>query len=88
MNELKKQAYKMLIYLAFLDIKNSGSFNQENSYRNVRIAHAFHNLAESLVVDLKDFNEENFWNTIESLEKQFDLYNYRKAFNDAIKDNK
>lgn len=86
MNELKKQAYKTLIYLAFLDIKNSGSFNQENFYRNVRIAHAFHNLAESLVDDLNDFNEESFWIIIESLEKQFDLYHYRKAFIDAIKD--
>jgi hypothetical protein len=85
MNEVKKQAYKTLIYLAFLDIKNS-SFSEENFNRNFRIAHAFHNLAESMVEDLQGFDEENFWITIDSLEKQFDLYNYRKTFNDCIKE--
>lgn len=84
MNEIKKQAYRTLIYLAFLDIKNSGSFNEENFYRNFRIANAFHNLAESMIDDLKSFDEAEFWNTIESLEKQFNLNHYRKTFRDNI----
>ncbi|GAA4830708.1 hypothetical protein GCM10023310_04760 [Paenibacillus vulneris] len=85
MNEIKKQAYRKLIYLAFLDIKNSGSFNEENCYRNFRIAHAFHNLAESMIDDLKGFDEVEFWNTIESLEKQFNLNHYRETFCDNIR---
>jgi len=84
LNEVRKKAYNTLIYQAFLDIKISGAFNEENFYRNFRIAHAFHNLAEYIVLDFKGFNEERFWDEINALQEQFDLNHYKKIFDDAI----
>ena len=35
MNEVRKKAYKTLIYQAFLDIKNSGKFSEESLKREL-----------------------------------------------------
>lgn len=50
----------------------------------MRIAHAFHNLAESIVLDFKDFDEGNFWNVIDALESHCNLYHYKNIFNEII----
>ncbi|NQX64747.1 hypothetical protein HQN90_01280 [Paenibacillus alba] len=84
MNTIRKKAYNILIYQAFLDIKNFGELSEETFNRNMRIAHAFHNLAESVATEFKDFNEENFWCVIDSLEVQYDLYHYKKIFNEMV----
>lgn len=84
MTEVRKIAYKKLIHQAFLDLKNSGAFDEATFYRNFRIAHAFHNLAEFIVVDFVGFNEDAFWSTVNALADQFDLHHYRKIFNDTV----
>ncbi|MFD0680520.1 MULTISPECIES: hypothetical protein [unclassified Paenibacillus] len=84
MDDIRKRAYKALNYQALLDIKNSGSFNEDSFYRIYRIAHAFHNLAEHIVQDFEGFDEEIFWSTIDPLEIQFGMYHYRKLFDDAF----
>ncbi|CAI8970193.1 Nicotinate phosphoribosyltransferase [Brevibacillus sp. IT-7CA2] len=84
MTEVKKIAYKKLIHQAFLDLKNSGAFDEATFYRNFRIAHAFHNLAEFIVVDFVGFNEDEFWSTVNALTSQFDLHHYRKIFDEAV----
>lgn len=86
MTEAKKTAYKKLIHQVFLDLKSSGSFDEATYYRNFRIAHAFHNLAEFIVVDFDGFHEDEFWATIDALAAQFDLHHYREIFDDAIKE--
>lgn len=85
MDEGKKAAYKKLIYQALLDIKNSGSYREESHYRNLRIAHAFHNLAKSFVQDFTDFDEESFWSSIDALENQFQSNHYKQIFLDSLK---
>ncbi|UUZ81247.1 hypothetical protein LJK88_42265 [Paenibacillus sp. P26] len=80
MEENKKKAYLILNYQAFLDIKNSGQFNQHNFDQVFRIAHVFHNLALSIVDNFEGFNENDFWESVGGLEKQFGLYHYRKLF--------
>lgn len=84
MNDLRRKAYNQIIYMALLDIKNSGACTEENFYRNFRIAHAFHNLAESMIHELRDFNEEEFWESIRGLENQFGLFHYRKMFEERV----
>ncbi|NQX65669.1 hypothetical protein HQN90_05965 [Paenibacillus alba] len=84
MNDLRKRAYKTLNFQAFLDIKNGGTFCEENFKRTFRIAHAFHNLAEYIILDLQGFDESEFWERIGVLEEQLGLYHYRKAFNEII----
>ncbi|WP_312118018.1 hypothetical protein [Brevibacillus reuszeri] len=84
MTEVKKIAYQKLIHQAFLDLKNSGAFDEATIYRNFRIAHAFHTLAEFIVVDFVGFNEDEFWSTIDTLASQFDLHHYRKIFDEAV----
>lgn len=79
-NDLRRKAYNQIIYMAFLDIKNSGTYSEESFYRNFRIAHAFHNLAKSMIHEMRDFNEEEFWESIRGLENQFGLFHYRKMF--------
>ncbi|MNI18873.1 hypothetical protein D3C73_722930 [compost metagenome] len=84
MDELRKSAYKTLNYQALLDIKNSGTFNEETFNRAFRVAHAFHNLAWYIIHDFQGFDEADFWSRISALEKQFGLYHYRKAFTEII----
>ncbi|MED1785454.1 hypothetical protein P4V43_26890 [Brevibacillus fortis] len=84
MTEVKKIAYKKLIHQAFLDLKNSGTFDEVIFYRNFRIAHVFHNLAEFIVEDFVGFNEYEFWATVDALASQFDLHHYRKIFDAAV----
>jgi hypothetical protein len=84
MDETRKRAYKMLMYQALLDLKNGGSFNEENFRRNFRIAHAFHNLASFIVEDFDGFDEAAFWSTVDVLAEQFDLHHYREIFNEAV----
>ncbi|MEI5906680.1 hypothetical protein WAK64_06365 [Bacillus spongiae] len=79
MDEGRKNAYRILIYQAFLDIKNSVS--QDECFH---IAHAFHNLAESQINDFKKLDEETFWNRIQYLEIQFKLHHYRSLFEKSI----
>lgn len=86
MTEVKKIAYKKLNHQAFLDLKNSGSFDEATFYRNFRIAHTFHNLAEFIVVDFFGFNEDEFWAAVNALATQFDLHHYKKIFDDAVKE--
>ncbi|WJQ82365.1 hypothetical protein [Brevibacillus brevis] len=86
MNEVKKIAYKKLIHQAFLDLKNSGTYDKVTFDRNLRIAHAFHNLAEFIVVDFVGFNEDEFWASVGALASQFDLHHYRKIFDEAVMD--
>jgi hypothetical protein len=83
-DDIKKIAYKTLNYQALLDIKNSGSFNEDNFIRNFRIAHAFHNLAQYIIDDFEGFNEDDFWGRINALEDQFSLKHYRSIFNDIL----
>ncbi|MFG0215383.1 hypothetical protein ACFU8X_19935 [Brevibacillus porteri] len=84
MTEVKKIAYKKLIHQAFLDLKNSGTFDEATFYRNFRIAHAFHTLAEFIVIDFVGFNEDEFWATVDALASQFDLHHYSKIFDEAV----
>ncbi|KAA0543114.1 hypothetical protein FZW96_20965 [Bacillus sp. BGMRC 2118] len=81
MEDKKKNAYKVLINQAFLDIKNSR--NHEEAFR---IAHAFHNLADLMTRDFEEMNEVNFWEIITGLEKDFRLNHYRELF-ESILDN-
>lgn len=87
MNELKKKAYRTLIYQAFLDIKISGNFSEDNFNMNFRIAHAFHNLAEYSINDFEEFDEGSFWSRMALLEDQFELQHYRKIFDDMMMNN-
>ncbi|GMK37072.1 hypothetical protein PCCS19_01250 [Paenibacillus sp. CCS19] len=84
MKESKTKAYLALNYQAFLDIKNSGEFNMYNCNRVFRIAHAFHNLALSMMEDFVGFNEESFWSNINELERDFGLVHYRKLFEKTV----
>ncbi|MGO4180296.1 hypothetical protein AB4Z17_03865 [Paenibacillus sp. TAF43_2] len=85
MNESKKKAYEKLIYQAFLDIKNSGEFNEENFYRSFHIAHVFHNLADFIVMDYDGFDENEFWRRVDVIEDQFNTSPYKKIFNENLK---
>ncbi|UKS29593.1 hypothetical protein LOZ80_11920 [Paenibacillus sp. HWE-109] len=84
MEESKRKAYLALNYQALLDIKNSGEFNASNYNRVFRIAHAFHNLALSITEDFEGFNEENFWSSVNGLEKEFGLIHYRELFENIV----
>jgi hypothetical protein len=79
MEDKKKNAYKFLIYQAFLDIKNS-----RNHKEAFRIAYAFHNLAELLTKDFEGMNEVNFWEIMNVLDKEFGLNHYRKLFESTL----
>lgn len=83
MNKMK--AYQTIVYHAFLAIKNSGDFTKENYYFAFRTAHAFHNLAEQIALDFKEFNEEEFWNSIDALERDFGKQPYKEIFNHHLK---
>jgi hypothetical protein len=79
MEDKKKNAYKVLIYQAFLDIKNSS--NHKEAFR---IAHAFHNLAELLTKDFEGMNEDHFWEIMNVLDKEFGLDHYRELFERTV----
>ncbi|MFE1627798.1 hypothetical protein ACFLFF_13695 [Brevibacillus reuszeri] len=85
MNEISKLAYKKLIYQAFLDMKNSGIYSEVNFERNFRLAHVFHNLAESMLHDFEGFDEEAFWRAMDLLADHYQLHHYRIIFNEATK---
>lgn len=84
MNEIRKRAYKTLNFQALLDIKNCGEFSEKNFNQTFHIAHAFHTLAEYIILDFERFDERNFWDRINFLEKQFGMYHFRKIFNDLV----
>lgn len=42
------------------------------------ISNAYHNLADALIDDLADFNEENFWNQIDHLSNTFASFKHYK----------
>ncbi|MFF0825970.1 hypothetical protein ACFYU8_05905 [Brevibacillus sp. NPDC003359] len=84
MTETKKRAYKKLISQALLDIKNTGQFSEENFQRNFRIAHAFHNLAQYIVLDFEGFDEDEFWKVVSALADQFDLHHYSQIFEETV----
>ncbi|MGG1680367.1 hypothetical protein ACIFOT_32535 [Neobacillus sp. NRS-1170] len=56
MENKKKYAYKVLIYQAFVDIKNNSTHEEA-----FHIAHVFHNLAYFLTKDFEGINEAEFW---------------------------
>lgn len=80
MDHQRRKAYLALNYQAFLDIKNSGEYNDENFIRVFRIAHAFHNLAWFIAEDFVGFNEDEFWQKVCGLERDFGSTHYRKLF--------
>ena len=79
MEDNKKNAYKVLIYQAFLDIKNSRNHNVA-----FHIAHAFHNLADLLTKDFEGMDEVDFWERISFLDKKFGLNHYRGLFDSTL----
>jgi hypothetical protein len=79
MEDKRKNAYKTLIYQAFLDIKNSNDLKKA-----FHIAHSFHNLSEFLIKDFDGMDEDNFWSRIKYLEDNYSLNHYRSLFEETI----
>lgn len=99
MESKKKDAYLHLMYRAFVEVRlYSAMYHQIKSswwnpfrwtkfYRYLRqinrLADAFHNLPLYLKSDSTDFDEESFWNYLESYEKQYVTYekeSYKSIF--------
>lgn len=80
MKEIRKKAYRTLIYQAFLDLRIS-THDQKAIFH---IAYAFHNLAEESINDFDTCDEESFWNQVAVLEERFDCTHYRKIFRDKL----
>ncbi|MEH7403648.1 hypothetical protein V7148_22090 [Gottfriedia acidiceleris] len=79
MENNKKYAYKVLIYQAFVDIKNNAT--QEEAFH---IAYVFHNLALLLVKDFEGMNEAEFWGRINFLQKKLGVKHYKELFESAL----
>jgi hypothetical protein len=75
----RKEAYKKLIYQAFLDIKNSSDLKE-----TFHIAHSFHILSEFLIKEFDGLDEDDFWNRIKYLEETYCLSHYRRVFEETI----
>ncbi|MDQ0112541.1 hypothetical protein [Paenibacillus harenae] len=86
MKENKRKAYLALNYQALLDIKNSGESNIDNFNRVFRVAHAFHTLALFIMEDFVGFNEDDFWENIAGLERDFGLTHYSELFEKVSSD--
>jgi hypothetical protein len=79
MENKKKYAYKILIYQAFVDIKNNSTLEEA-----FHISHVFHNLAYFLTKDFEGMNEAEFWSQINFLEKKLGINHYKELFESAI----
>ena len=94
MEEKTKVAYRHLLYVAMIDMRNEPLkmpsrgvgrlFSGRNELRRVRaLANCFHNLAAYSVQDFEGFNEAMFWSEIEIVKDQFGDYaveRYRRIF--------
>ncbi|MFB7142687.1 hypothetical protein ACFCYN_24060 [Gottfriedia sp. NPDC056225] len=79
MENKKKYAYKVLIYQAFVDIKNNTTHEEA-----FHIAHVFHNLALLMVKDFEGMNEAEFWSQINLLQKKLGVKYYKELFESAL----
>ena len=102
MDEVRKNAYRNLLYRGMVDIRNSAdhrakaSLNPLTWYRRYRahrvageIADWLHNLAYYAARDFKGFKEERFWQEYEDSVKRFPgsgLESYRKSFDRFLDD--
>ena len=100
MDEKRRNAYRHLLYMAFVDIRNGADHRGPTSlnprrvwraYRRHRLAGALsdwlHNLAGLAARDLDGFDEPRFWSELDSLERSYPregLYRYRRAFEQAL----
>ena len=96
MDQIRMRAYAHLIHDAFVDIRSlSGSYDlfpwnpfkwnasRRALKRSFGIADAFHNLSVFLTSDR--FDEEAFWEQMESASKYFGLHqDYRKRFEEEL----
>ena len=99
MTEKRANAYRHLLYMAFVDIRNFSDHRGAESanpigwrrgYRAGRIAGAIadwlHNMAAASAEEFESFDEEAFWNEFRFLNEQYpdeNLMRYRKAFEES-----
>jgi len=95
MNSARANAYRHLLYMAMVDIRNSAPRRNplfwRRGYRHTvqvcAIADSLHNMASASASDFSSFDEERFWNEHDSLCACYphgDLLRYRRAFEDSL----
>lgn len=99
-NEQRKAAYRHLLYVAMLDIRNRCQPRGEPSmnpmvwrkgYLNGRVAGSvadwLHNLAAFSAKDFMGFDENHFWREGEMFLKRLPEINFREIFEEHIRGN-
>lgn len=96
MDDVQLKAYKTLLYQALLDIRTlsgdlawSGEAQPETVVQTSKeiffIANVFHNLANSVINNLLDYNETDFWNQLDQLNIIYpNTTNYKKLYEQMI----
>lgn len=100
MNDLTKTAYRHLLYVALLAIRNDcqsrgresrNPFEWRRQYRRSRVAGAvadwLHNLAQLSSLDFTHFDEPRFWEEHSALCRRFPgekLERYREIFDEHL----
>lgn len=96
MDDVQLKAYKTLLYQALLDIRTlsgnlawSGKAHPETVVQTSKeiffIANVFHNLANSVINNLLDYNETDFWNQLDQLSNIYpNTTNYKKLYQQMI----
>src|SRR5688500_3827104 len=98
MNDTKKAAYRHLLYVAMLDIRNLCQPRQRHSsnplawrrhYLNGRVAGGLadwlHNLAGFSAHDFANFEETHFWREAEAMAKRHpSIARYREIFDNHL----
>ena len=95
MNRERKEAYRHLLYCAFLEIRTGNNalnwwnpadwvyaFTDSTSSKN--LADALHNLAHFSALDFEDFNEDQFWSELASYAKETHA-KYKRIFESYLK---
>lgn len=104
MNENRKAAYRHLLYVAMIDIRNEcqsrGQFSFNpfvwfQQYKQSRISGAradwLHNLADCSAKNFKSFDEDIFWQGALSIKRQnpeYDFIKYKEMFNQYLEGHK
>lgn len=104
MNESRKSAYRHLLYVAMIDIRNECqprrqfSFNPYEwyqQYKHSRISGAradwLHNLADHSSQNFKSFDEDSFWQEafrIKRHNSEYDFTKYKKIFDQYLEGHK
>jgi len=101
MDEPRKNAYRYLLYWALLDIRQVAwirvpwwnPFSWPRCWRHVRyagrVADWLHNLAFFASAEFDGFDEDLFWDEVQSLEKRFPDFSplrYRNVFEQRLEE--